>query len=631
MTGQSKQEEEKWFLSVADARRLGLEVLPSVGKKKKDAFRELLTKAGFQVGGPFYRGGEDKPFFFTNITLRDWLKERDIPFHPEQVFANIFWWPRNDTWASDLYMSVGRKTKNGTTYKVVRFDPHASVKVRQAYKGVWAIAGTAKMFRYLEERLVKMSRCMASDIMECGRLIVPRCAGAETLCSTCLCSAILRSCLYGGNDFPNGDFVITNRDLYGQFGVDISDTTPVINVVDNVVYIRESLLLYGMTTMPQSKHIRFLLEYIALVMSKREASSQGKEPPLPDVPNLMILLEEKKLVPDGGLKEAASIIVHSHSSSPKDILPLFGWQTENHGEIPDFVVGINMMRCMHGCGKTILYEGGCAAIACSCQSEFCRFCGGSALNSPPSPVHPHCHCGQFPGEGHCYVEEGQRRLARLATNPVGMKQVFNRKPLSRLESFRYFLQRAHPGINFPSVLSEEVPPPLPPLPAEAHPAEVRVVEAHPAEVRVVEVPPAEAPFAEVRVVEVPPAEAPFAEVRVVEAHPAEAPFAEVRVVEAHPAEAPFAEVRVVEVPPLPPLPDHEIRWTEEDEYPVVEVSPLPPRRAFPGLPPALIENRFIAELRDAFLLEGIESAIEVFHHARGYGVDLLWLLNTFLD
>ena len=149
-------ENETFTITAHEAFLLGLRPLPHVGKGKRETFYKLLANAGVEVGGPLYRDGEGKPFFFTNTTFRDWLKEKAIAFHPEQVFTNLLWWLRGLPMSRlrySLYLALGRKTKRGTTHKVVEFDPNAPSSVRQSYKGVWAIAGSPQLFAFLEDSL----------------------------------------------------------------------------------------------------------------------------------------------------------------------------------------------------------------------------------------------------------------------------------------------------------------------------------------------------------------------------------------------------------------------------------------------------------------------------------------------
>jgi hypothetical protein len=92
ITYHSKQNDDTTFiLSMKEGRCMNLGPFPSVGKKQQ-AFQELITKAVVQVGSPFYSPSEkeDYTLLFTNITLRNWLK--DIAFLAELVFTNLLWW-----------------------------------------------------------------------------------------------------------------------------------------------------------------------------------------------------------------------------------------------------------------------------------------------------------------------------------------------------------------------------------------------------------------------------------------------------------------------------------------------------------------------------------------------------------
>lgn len=456
------KETEKFVLTLADAQKLGLIPLPLVGGNKYTVFLELLAKAGVIVGGPLYRYGEEEPFFFTNTTLRDWLKEKDIPYHPEHVFANLLWWLRGKNmpkFRMNLYLALGRKTKRGMTHQVVQFDPNAPSSVRQSYKGVWAIAGTPHLFAFLEDSLRGVTKCAAEETLGCEHLIHSR-DGGKPLCVSCLSSAVLRSCL--GRE---GDFAVSVAEFYSKLGLENEDQTPFLHVVDNHLYLaRETSAIFSSMSQAQTRHFHFLIECLAVIVSNRDAPTQEKQGPIPGVPDLMGLLEEKGLVPPGGLEEVGRIVVQAYSTDPAVVLPReFGWD-ETHGDIPEQVYGLNMVRCDHGCGGSADFAGGCAAIACHCHREYCRICGGSALNGPDTPDHPHCRCGQFLGRGHCYVEEGQRREADRVFVPPRMDAIIRHIPFSQLESFVGFLRRAHPGLIIPSVIP--TPPPVPPPPSD---------------------------------------------------------------------------------------------------------------------------------------------------------------------
>ena len=451
--------EETILLSISDARKLGLEPLPHVGKGKREAFQELLAKAGVKIGGPLYRGGKEKPFFFTNTTFREWLKAKGITFHPEQVFANLLWWLRGLPMSRlrySLYLALGRKTKRGTTHQVVGFDPNAPSSVRQAYKGVWAIAGSPQVFSFLEDKFYyPVAACAAEVTLGCEHLIRSH-PGGKPLCVCCLTSAVLRSCL--GRE---GDFAVSVAELYSQLGLESEDQSPFLQVVSNRLYMTwDTLAIFSIMSEAQTRHFLFLTECLATIVSSRDPPTHERQDPIPGVPDLMGLLEDKELLPPRGLEEVARRVVQAYSTDPAVVLPhAFGWCVDQHGDIPEQIYGLNMVRCVHGCGRSADFAGGCAAIACPCRREYCRICGGSALNGPDTPDHPHCRCGQFLGRGHCYVEEGQRREAERVFQPSGMDVVVTRTPLSRLESFVRFLRRAHPGLIIPSVMPPAPPPP----------------------------------------------------------------------------------------------------------------------------------------------------------------------------
>ena len=118
-------------------------------------------------------------------------------------------------------------------------------------------------------------------------------------------------------------------------------------------------------------------------------SHPGKQGPIPGVPDLMGLLEEKGLVPPGGLEEVGRIVVQSYSTDPGCLcFRNLGGRTCME-TFPSRCMGINMVRCAHGCGGSADFAGGCAAIACACRREYCRICGGSGSQrtrhaEPPS-------------------------------------------------------------------------------------------------------------------------------------------------------------------------------------------------------------------------------------------------------
>ena len=449
----SENGELTFTISLDDARLLGLRPIPSVGKNKRGPFKELLSNAGIVVGGGLYRPRQPN-FFFTNITFSDWLKEKGIVFHSEHVISNLLLWLRQGSYSltNNLYLAVGRMTNKGKVHKIVKFDPYAPEHVRQSYKGVWALAGSFKILDFLERHLKGLVPCSASDILGCTHLITKVCS--HPLCSSCMTNLILRIC-----QGKEGDLDVSTKDLYSMLGMNDGDSIPFINVVDNKFYIKEKIPVLSFMSVPQRRQFRSVMELLSVTVSQRDPLPQEKQHPIPGIPFLMELLEEKGLMPSGGLEEVGKGVIENYSINPSNILDKFGWNEDRHGKVPEQVYSINMVICP--CGKSSSFTGGCAAIYCTCQREFCRICSGSALNAPATPDHPHCGCGQFLGRDHCYVEESQRREVDFRTIPGDMNMVSHFTNTSCLQSLVHFLRNACPGVHIPS------PNPLPPLLIEA--------------------------------------------------------------------------------------------------------------------------------------------------------------------
>lgn len=471
-------------LTLEEAKALGLLLEKSkekMSESRTTAFRALLNAVGILLTstgliGTIEDSGYGDALYFTIPSLQEKIDSMGIKMNAKTAMQHwLFLW-RGIAGISP-YLMLKKMTKYGPTYNVVKFDSFADYETRLTYKGIVAIAGPEMLLASGVGDLKSLSRCASKEVLGCSNFV----SDGGLLCSTCYRTALIQ--LIPELVASGEDFKVYTTDVLQVLGLPTNGVEKELYLegTENTLFESSRTFLSNFFGNPiQRENNQTLISYFALLMENRDSKvtiEGSTEQPLDGVETLEDLLTKHDLMPSGGMIEAARRVSNECSYEVNTILELFGWNTDLHGECPDMVYGANYGLCPNGHTSEIV--GGCAAILCNvpgCKIAFCRFCGGSAINEEMKQGQSRCSCGQFFGDGACYVENRQYqeavRIERMRTGSSAHMEVVvpNNFMKKRIRSYVKFLRRAHRSATIPDPFPEPPAPPIPPLPAVAPPS-----------------------------------------------------------------------------------------------------------------------------------------------------------------